>query len=314
LLAHGPRAVIAIDRSAAQLACLALRVAAYRKLDDDELVAFLGARPTPHRAQFYARCRPELGASERDFWDERPRLVADGVGNAGRFESYLTSFRRWILPLVHDREQIAELLAPKSRAERERFFVRTWDTPRWRMLFALFFSRAVMGRLGRERVYFAHAQANLVTHLAERVRYALVELDPATNPYLQWILTGGYGDALPFALRPPNIARIRRYLDRLQWQRCSLETFVGQPGGAIDRFALSDVFEYVDAENYAKLLGQIVDRSARGARLAYWNMLVDRTRPEELAAVLIPREAEAARLHARDNAFFYRRFVIEDVR
>jgi S-adenosylmethionine-diacylglycerol 3-amino-3-carboxypropyl transferase len=218
------------------------------------------------------------------------------------------------LPLAHDRAVIRALLAPKSRAERERFFLQSWDTPRWRTLFAMFFSRAVMSRLGRERGFFAHAESDLVNHLAGRVRHAFVELDPSTNPYLHWIVTGSYGDVLPFALRPPNVARIRRNLDRLSWQRSSLETFVAQPGVAIDRYALSDVFEYVDAEQYAALLAQIVRRSAPGARLAYWNMLVDRTRPEHLANHLVPQEAEAALLHGRDNAFFYRRFVIEDVR
>jgi S-adenosylmethionine-diacylglycerol 3-amino-3-carboxypropyl transferase len=314
LLAAGPRAVIAIDRSAAQLACLALRVAAYRELDDDELVAFLGARASPNRARLYARCRRALGANARAFWDDRPALIAAGIGNAGRFEAYLAGFRRWVLPMLHNSAQIAALLTPKSRAERERYFEETWDSPLWRAMFGLFFSRAVMSRFGRDPRFFAHAESDLATHLAQRLRHGLVELEPATNPYLHWILTGGYGAVLPFALRPPNIARIRAHLDRLSWRQCSLEAFVALPAIRIDRFALSDVFEYIDANSYAALLTQIVARSAPGARLAYWNMLVDRTRPERLADVLFPNYAESARLQARDQAFFYRRFVIENVR
>jgi S-adenosylmethionine-diacylglycerol 3-amino-3-carboxypropyl transferase len=313
LLAGSPRAVVAIDASAAQLACLALRVCAYRVLDDAELQAFLGARPSSERLALYARCRPLLGADDRAFWDARPRAIAGGIGSAGRFERYFATFRRWILPLVHDGAAIASLLTPKSRGERARFYARTWNTPRWRATFRAFFSRAVMSRLGRDPRFFEFADGDLAAHLLERVRHALVELDPAANPYLRWILTGGFGSVLPFALRPENSAKIRANLDRLSWQQCSLETFVARSETPVDRFALSDVFEYMAPDRYAAQLEAIVACSAPGARLAYWNMLANRTRPAVLAGRIVPDEACAARLHAVDKAFFYRRFVVEDV-
>jgi S-adenosylmethionine-diacylglycerol 3-amino-3-carboxypropyl transferase len=314
LLAGAPRAVIAIDMSAAQLACLGLRVAAYRSLDDAELPAFLGARPAADRAGLYRRCRARLSAPDRAFWDARADSIARGIGSAGSFERYLTIFRRHLLPLIHPRTQVAAALRPKSRADREWYFAEIWDTPRWRALFDVFFSQPVMSRLGRDPRFFTHVEADIATHLRARVRHAFVELDPAANPYLHWILTGSCGPVLPFALRPENIARIRQNLDCLRVRHCSLQEFLARPGEPIDRYALSDVFEYVRADTYAELLGAIVRRSTPGARLAYWNMLVPRTRPIHLAEVLVPDLERAAQLHAADKAFFYSRFVIEDVR
>jgi S-adenosylmethionine-diacylglycerol 3-amino-3-carboxypropyl transferase len=58
----------------------------------------------------------------------------------------------------------------------------------------------------------------------------------------------------------------------------------------------------------------IVERSAPGARLAYWNMIVPRTRPQSLAALIESDEARSLDLHRSDKTFFYSRFVIENVR
>ena len=51
-----------------------------------------------------------------------------------------------------------------------------------------------------------------------------------------------------------------------------------------------------------------------GGRLAYWNMLAPRSRPEIMADQLHPLESEAERLFHQDKAFFYSRLVIEEVR
>ena len=79
------------------------------------------------------------------------------------------------------------------------------------------------------------------------------------------------------------------------------------------KFNLSDIFEYMSAENTAALLARLAASSAPGGRLAYWNMLAPRRRPESLAGKLRPRDDLAAPLFAQDKAFFYSAFVVEEV-
>ena len=52
----------------------------------------------------------------------------------------------------------------------------------------------------------------------------------------------------------------------------------------------------------------------KGGRLAYWNLLVDRQRPESLAELLTPQTEEAHRLWKRDRAFFYSAFHLDEIR
>src|SRR5436309_6336755 len=62
LLTRSPGRVIALDLSPAQLACLELRVAAYRVLSHPELLELIGSTPSRRRLLLYQRCRPQLGA------------------------------------------------------------------------------------------------------------------------------------------------------------------------------------------------------------------------------------------------------------
>jgi S-adenosylmethionine-diacylglycerol 3-amino-3-carboxypropyl transferase len=312
LLARSPEYVLAIDLNPAQLVCLELRVAAYRNLQHNELLCLIGATPCQRRLSLYRACRPALSSDAAAFWDDRPRLIENGIGSAGKFERYFRIFRRFVIPLIHSRKDVAQLLQPKTRAQRSAFYNEVWNNRRWRTLFRIFFSRPLMGMLGRDPEFFRYVQGTVADRILDRTRYALTELDPAQNPYIHWILTERYGNALPFALREENFESIRRNLDRLEWRLTALEGL--QPSSQkFDCFNLSDIFEYMSPQRYERELERIVALANPAARLAYWNMLAPRSRPQELAGKLRPLTSLSADLFARDQAFFYSAFVVEQV-
>lgn len=317
LLTREPARVIALDLNPAQLYCLELRVAAYRALDHGELLALMGSRPCANRTPLYGRCRPLLGNAARAFWDSRMDEVNRyGLGGVGRFERYFRLFRTWVLPLAHRRATVAQLLRPQSPAARQRFFAQRWQNWRWRLLMRLFFSQQVMGQLGRDPAFFTYVDGDFAAHVAAKIRHGLCTLDPAINPYLHWILTGTHGAHLPFALRPENFEPIRRNLDRLEWQQLSVEEYVQQcqaAGVRIDKFNLSNIFEYMSPANYTQLLAALTAISNHAARLLYWNMMVPRHCPAQLQDRLRPLTALARRLYAQDQAIFYSALQIEEV-
>lgn len=316
LLAGGPERVVALDLNPTQLACLELRVAAYRTLSHRELLVLVGSRSgsAAERRDLYARCRKLLSLDARTFWDGHPAEIDGGTGAAGKFERYFGLFRTRIVPLVHSRARVEQLLRGGTRDERERFYRDHWDTWRWRLLFKVFFSRFLLGRLGRDPAFFTYVQGSVADRILTRTRYALTTLDPAANPYLQWILTGRHTTALPYALRPEHFEAIRDNLDRLEWHARPVEDYLAtQPPQSFDGYNLSDIFEYLSPENYHRILNSLIRAAKPGARLAYWNLLVPRRRPESLAGHLRPLEDLSSRLFAEDKAFFYSAFVIEEV-
>jgi S-adenosylmethionine-diacylglycerol 3-amino-3-carboxypropyl transferase len=314
MLCQHPARVIALDLSFAQLACLELRMAAYRCLGHHELLELVGSSPSQRRWSLYLRCRELLGNNARRFWDGRSSLILAGIGAAGKFERYLRLFRCYLLPLIHPRHRVAQLLHSRSAEQRHLFFEQQWNNGRWRALIRLFCCRWLLGRFGRDPSFFAYAEGDVDAHVLARSRHALTALDPAANPYLQWILYGRHLTALPYALRPEHFETIRANLDRLELRCESLEQFLAHsPQQTIDRFNLSNVFEYMPPEAYQQLLVRLVHAARPGGRLAYWNMLAPRSRPDALTAQLRALDDPADQLYREDKVFFYSRLVIEEV-
>lgn len=308
LLTLDPAEVWAVDLSASQLACVALRVAAFRELDYGALLAFLGVEPADDRVETYHRLRARLTEEHAAFWDAHQDIVQGGVIHGGKFERYFRTFRRWVLPLVHSRRSVEELLTPRDAAERERFYADRWDTWGWRALFRVFFSRAVMGKMGRDPEFFAHVDGPVADRILARTRYAMTAIPTADNPYLAYTLAGNFSaGALPRYLERRHFEAIRARLDRLHLARVPAD----QAEGTFDGFNLSDIFEYMDPLEHERCYGRLLDRARPGALLVYWNMLAPRAIPgsvERRARALTER---ASALHARDRAWFYQRLHVD---
>lgn len=314
MLAQQPQHVVALDMNPAQLACVELRVAAYKELSWQELLELIGSRESAQRAELYKRCRPLLSSDVQHFWDSKSHDIESGIGAAGKFERYFKTFATKIIPLIHNKKRINTLLAGGDAQQRQDFYNYHWNNWRWRLLFKLFFSRFVMGRLGRDPEFFKYVEGSVANHILKHTRYALTELNPAENPYLQWILCGTHRNALPYALREENFEKIRNSLDKFEWALMPVEEYLEKnPGVVINKYNLSDIFEYMSDQSYETLLERLHAASASGGRLAYWNMLVPRSRPKSVAHKLKSLEALSNELFKQDKAFFYNAFVVEEV-
>ena len=314
LLAAGAE-VVAADLSPAQIALVELKRAAIRRLGREELLAFLGLRRGGEdRRAVYERLEHDLPARTREIWRERLDEVADGIVHHGKFEGYFELFRQRVLPLVHRRKTVLALIEEKDEDARRRFYDRTWNNLRWRLLFRVFFSRFTMGRLGRDPEFFRYVEGSVAERILGRTEYALTLLPTHANPYVEYILTGNFKRALPLYLRPEVYPDLRRNLDRLTLFEGPIEEAAqAHRGEGFDGFNLSDIFEYLDADTSAAVYGRLLETARPGARFAYWNMLV----PRRLAPAFLGRvrslETEAAKLFDRDLAFFYSAFVLEEV-
>lgn len=314
MLTRDPERVVAVDLNPAQLACLELRVAGYRNLEHPELLELIGSSPSERRSELYQKCRPLLEDDTQRFWDAHPQEIEDGIGTVGKFEKYFELFRKRVLPLVHSRKQVHRLLEGGNPAQCEEFYEKVWNTWRWQLMFRIFFSRFVMGRAGRDPSFFKYVEGSVADRILDRSRHALTQLDPADNPYLQWILHGRHTHALPFSLRPENFDPIRQNIDKLEWRLASVEDFLSSNADKpIDRFNLSDIFEYMSQTNYESLLHKITASGRSGSRLAYWNTLADRSRPDSMSDTLRSLGDLSQKLHDRDKAFFYCTFVVEEI-
>ncbi|MEZ5275019.1 MAG: DUF3419 family protein [Opitutaceae bacterium] len=313
LLTADPGQVIAVDPNPAQIACGKLKSLAFRTLGHGELLELMGSRASIRRPALLADVLESAPAAEKAFWKAVRRVGSDGIGGIGRFELQLAAFRRRLLPTAAGKAKIDALLTRRDESERARFHDSKWNTHRWRIAYRAAFSR--LAAVGDEDAgKKVSLDKGAWDGICLRLRQQLVSQDPSANPYLHWMLRGDHGDALPTLYRARHHAAICERLDRISWRAQSLEGALGTlPAGSVDRFDLGGLFEGTSEAAYQHLLKAILRAARPGARLVYWNTLVNRSRPESLKAQIRPLEDLTTRLNAADKTLFGQRLVIEEV-
>ena len=332
MLAENPKKVVALDISFPQIALAKLKKEVFNSLSYEEMLEFMGVMKSDKRIEIYDRIKENLDKEVKEYWDFNKEAIQKGIIHAGKFEKFFKIFREKILPFVHSKKRIEKLLEKKSRQERIEYYDKYWNNFRWKLMFKLFFSKYIVGKLGRDKEFFRYAEKNISEEMKERSRYALCEQNPYENPYINYILTGNYRkDCLPYFLRKENFDKIRKNLHKVEILQSSVEEYLDQIDFKIDKFNLSDIFEYMSAENYSKLMGKIYDNAENNALLAYWNLIVERNSEKldykktdsEIAVTgketnvngkKYERMKELDRkLHEKDMTFFYTDFVVEKV-
>jgi S-adenosylmethionine-diacylglycerol 3-amino-3-carboxypropyl transferase len=310
LLSRSPSLVVAFDLNLSQIACVEIRKAAFIKLTHPELLQFLGIHHSDSRVDTYEKLRPLLSDSARSFWDAHADTIANGIIHAGKFENYFRIFRTRVLPLIHGKKDIESLLEEKSVEDRKHFYDNRWNNARWRFLFRIFFGRFAMGRLGRDPEFFTYVDADVAGNILRRTEYAFTELPTHSNPYLTYIMKGNFSNGvLPHYLREENFSLIKKNINKLVTVHGDMLTCRDMfRKKKCSCFNLSDIFEYMNMVEFRSYLSHISSMASSGARIAFWNMLVDRIIPSDA-----PFETDSdlsRQLHAIDRAFFYKRFIV----
>ena len=322
MLAENPKKVVALDISFPQIALAKLKREIFKNFSYEEMLEFIGVKISSERIGMYEKIRASLEKDVKNYWDFNKEAIENGIIHIGKFEKFFKIFREKILPFVHNKKRIEKLLEKKSRQERIEYYDRHWNNFRWKLMFKLFFSKYIVGKLGRDKEFFRYAEKNISEEMKERSRYALCELNPCENPYICYILTGNYHlEHLPYFLREENFENIKKNLHKLEIVQNSVEEYLDGIDFKINKFNLSDIFEYMSLENYRKLMKKIYDNSDNNAILAYWNLIVERNssklesveEKENIKNNFQRLEELDKRLHKKDKTFFYTDFVVEKV-
>ena len=317
MLTKNPEKIVALDISFPQVALVKLKMEAFKRFSYEEMLKFIGVKESDKRAEMYEKIRENLEEKVREYWDFNKEAVQNGVIHMGKFEKFFRLFRKRILPFVHSKKRVEEFLSEKSETERIDYYNKKWNNFRWKMMFKLFFSNYIVGKFGRDKEFFKYVEKDISKVMTERSRYASCELSPYENPYLNYILTGNYrSDCLPYVLREENFEKINKSLHKIEIVQSSMEEYLDGTDLKINRFNLSDIFEYMSLGNYEKLMEKIYEKSADEAKLVYWNLVVERNaglikdRKEKRFERLERLDKE---LHKKDKTFFYTDFVVEKV-
>jgi len=315
-LLDNPQAVIALDISPYQNYLLELKIAAFRALNHDELLEFVGVRHSDHRWQLYLRLRSVLGDAGKSYWDSQSEKIDQGIIHCGRYEQYMRLLRVWLRRMIGE-TTIRQFFEVESTGERAELFQRKWENVWWWIFTRVLLSRTTMTLLF-DKVFFRYLDTSFSfgSHFARRTRHALTELPMRENYFLSYILLGRYysEEYLPPYLRKENFDLIKSRIDRIGIVTDSCEHFFTRlPAGSITKFNFSNIFEWMSSEAYEHLLRETVRVGSDHAFLTYRNLLVRRERPAILSECIRPSRVLARALLQQDLSFIYNNYVIERI-
>lgn len=305
-----PSMIYSIDKNRTQNYLLELKMAAILNLNRDNTIAFLGYRSCSNRSEIFQTLAPFLSKDSILFWNDNINCIVKGVVHCGKFERYLHAFRRFILPGIHGKKTIHELVKPKSKAKQEQFYVEKWNSFKWKLLFKIFFSRTVMSGRGRIRQMFAHTNSQSIAAIySKRVKKAFMRGIISRNFYLNYILFKQF-DELPLYLEKyekindSSIAGIKIV------HKDILTFLQSLPDESITKFNLSDIFEPVSQEEMDMIVHEIYRVSKPNSRLIFWNNLVERNISKEMLKFFMRDVQVENELRKHDKVFFYACFYI----
>ncbi len=317
LLLKQPRHLVAIDVNPAQTALLHLKTAAIRRLDRDRFACLLGLRSGWHRWQLYRSLRDGLPSEARSFWDRHRQLIEEGLLRCGAMERYVRAFQSGDLERLVGAETVARWLRMEDPSEQKSFFRDRFCIPELERCFCRHFGEGMIARRARlEEQYRFVGTMDIGAFAWERFTDACTRLQVRGNFYLEFFLTGTYRrlEFGPPYLRCESWLRLRAALERLSIVTGDLDGHLdGVPPGKYNKANLSDLPEYLSPRRYECLLRRLADRLRPGGRIAYWNLLVPRSRPPSLSHRLRSLPDLARSLWRRDRAWCYRAFRVEEV-
>lgn len=305
LLAFDPKVVVAVDVNIVQLHVCELKKEAIYRMEYAEFLEFIGVKPLDpiERINRFRELSKNLPKTTMEWWTKEEELIGNGIIHAGKFERYFSLFRRKIMPLIHRQSKIDQLLINRTAAEQKKFYAKKWDTWRWRIFFRFFFSRFVMGHVGRDPKFLKEVDISVSKFILSRSSQHLASVDCQQNYFLRYIFHEEFGDHLPFYLRKDNYGKIKKNIDRIAFRNCLLEDATAE-FGKMDCLNLSNIFEYMDSEYFTTTGKKLADLCNPNARVAYWNLMV----PRSLQSIL-PLAFELSTTHrGTDMGFFYRHF------
>lgn len=311
LLLKEPELLVAVDVSEVQLFLVELKKACIKTLPQPEALCFLGFTKGYDKKLLFEKIRQELSKDALEHWQKNFDQIERGIIHQGKFERYFQFFVRKILPWIHSKKTITALFREKSATEQKAFYRNTWNTWRWRLLFKIFFSRWVMGKFGRDPEFLKQVSLNVSDYIFSRAERELSGTQLFRNFILHYNLTAGFGNLLPDYLQPQNYDLIKAQIDRLVVHKGYAEEAI-TIYGSFDAMNLSNIFEYLDAGQFAELAGKLHAGLNRGGKIAYWNLMVHRRLSDLFPENLHHLKELSETLKSKDKGFFYSNFIVEE--
>lgn len=310
LLLENPKKIFSIDINPVQNHIAELKLGSPKALSYEECLELLGVNDSEKRLDLYKQASEFLSDDARSWFEDNNNFVEKGVIHSGKFEKYLNAFRKYLLPLVHSKETVSQFVNQGSLQDQTSFYEKVWNTLRWRFFFNIATNSSLLRRLARQKG--ASKLNGKDESYLQRLEKLIYRNHLKTNYYINYALTGKFGDALPDYLSRESYNKLRNYNStQCEFRNDDLLRFLKNASdNSLTKYNLSDAFEFLSGEDALEIWREIIRTAKNGAKIAYWCNQIEHLAPHEVEQS-VARDTNLEReLVARDRLYFYRSFHI----
>lgn len=310
LLLENPKKIFSIDINSAQNHLAELKLQSSKILSYEDYLELLGINDSSKRLNYYNQVS-ELLSDDAHLWFEgNMNLIKHGVIHDGKFEKYLSSFRKYLLPLVHSKRTISQFVNQNSLQDQIFFYEKVWNTWRWRLFFSVATNPSLLQGLARQAG--ADRQKSKNESYIKRLERLIYRNHLKTNPYINYALTGKYGDSLPDYLLEENYTKLQKYnASKCEFRNDDLLSFLKSTSdNSLTKYNLSDAFEFLAADDALEVWREIARTAKNGAKVVYWCNQIEHTAPKEIERGVVSDTELENELKDQDRLYFYRSFHI----
>ncbi len=159
-----------------------------------------------------------------------------------------------------------------------------------------------MGKFGRDPSFFNEVKVPVAEYIFGKSKDHLSSVECQSNYFLHFILKGHFGKDLPYYARKENFETIKGNIDLLKIELNSVEN-IDFKYQRFNKFNLSNIFEYMNNEEFHDITQKLIGKADIQSRYAYWNLMVNRDMTE------ISKESATMNYsNYIDKGFFYKSF------
>lgn len=310
LLFKNPEIIVAFEENKAQFHLVELKKVAIEQLSREDCIEFFGFEECSVRLLIYQHLSQFLSSEAQLYWGEHLGIIDSGIIHAGKFEHYFQLFCNRILPFIHSKKVIRNLIEIKTIEYQQKFYDTVWNSRLWRLFFQLFLSRRMIeSQLSNSdlldetkisQLIFESTEAHLSSTLAQ------------SNSMLHYMLFGEFDQYIPFYLEAEHFEKVKANCSKLILVQSDLKTTLNTYG-KFDAFHLSEYLETLNEQKFEEASTLISSFSQPKARIVYWNLFSNRSLSSSSKKQFKLLEKMSETLKKEDNGFFYRSLIIEEM-
>jgi S-adenosylmethionine-diacylglycerol 3-amino-3-carboxypropyl transferase len=269
---HESIMIDAADIASSQLYLSNLKLRAAVLPDPYDAARFLGYLDAGEadRFRWFQLIEPELPEPDVKFWKKNKSIFKYGPVHLGKYEMYINRFAPLGRLLLGGRNKLTGLFDTNGIEEQKIYFDSALRSGLLKNLFKIMFHPKLYKRRGISEeglIHWQHQHLGLTFY--NQFRDFCTNTPARKNWLLQFVFFNRvlFEEALPDYLQPNGRIRLRKESDRLRFPERSLTDIMKAAGsGYYNKYALSNVSDWLSAEDFTELLQLIADKSGPAAR------------------------------------------------